>query len=51
VLVEQLGIDPGAELRWLHAAILRQDPTLDVPVAATAGRGGHRDLGRSTCAW
>ena len=26
VLVEELGIDPGAELRRLHAAILAQDP-------------------------
>jgi DNA-binding SARP family transcriptional activator len=36
VLVEELGIDPGAELRRLHAAILAQDPGLDLP-AAEAG--------------
>ena len=39
VLVEELGIDPGAELRRLHAAILAQDPGLDLPAAAEAGPG------------
>jgi WD40 repeat protein/DNA-binding SARP family transcriptional activator len=34
VLVEELGIDPGAELRQLQAAILAQDPGLDLPPAA-----------------
>jgi predicted ATPase/DNA-binding SARP family transcriptional activator len=29
VLVEELGIDPGAELQRLHQAILVQDPALD----------------------
>ena len=28
-LVEQLGIEPGRELRGLHEAILRQEPSLD----------------------
>lgn len=28
-LVEELGIEPGKQLRSLHAAILRQDPALD----------------------
>ena len=37
VLVEELGIDPGAELRRLHAAILAQDPALDLPAPAEAG--------------
>ena len=37
ILVEELGIDPGAELRRLHAAVLAQDPGLDLPAA---GRGG-----------
>jgi WD40 repeat protein/DNA-binding SARP family transcriptional activator len=37
VLVEELGIDPGAELRRLHAAILAQDPGLELPVPAEAG--------------
>lgn len=39
VLVEELGIDPGAELIQLEAAILRQDPVLDrtAPQAGDAG--------------
>ena len=36
VLVEELGIDPGAELRRLQAAILAQDPGLDLPGPAEA---------------
>jgi YVTN family beta-propeller protein len=36
LLVEELGIDPGAELRRLHAAILAQDPGLDLPASAEA---------------
>src|SRR4029079_13798287 len=28
VLVEEIGVEPGAELRRLHDAILRQDPSL-----------------------
>jgi WD40 repeat protein/DNA-binding SARP family transcriptional activator len=36
ILVEELGIDPGAELRRLQAAILAQDPGLDLPPAAEA---------------
>src|SRR5215211_2281245 len=42
VLVEELGIDPGAELRRLHAAILAQDPGLDLP--APVGAGPAREL-------
>ena len=42
VLVEELGIDPGAELRRLHAAVLAQDPGLDLPEAAEAA--GAREL-------
>jgi Bacterial transcriptional activator domain/AAA ATPase domain len=34
ILVEELGIDPGAELRRLHAAVLAQDPALDSPPTA-----------------
>src|SRR5215208_836042 len=30
VLVEELGIDPGGELRRLHAAVLAQDPGLEL---------------------
>src|SRR4029078_4166026 len=34
VLVDQLGIEPGRELRELQQAILRQDAGLDLPAAA-----------------
>src|SRR5215217_3673125 len=33
-LVEEIGVEPSAELRDLHEAILRQDPSLDVEAAA-----------------
>jgi predicted ATPase/DNA-binding SARP family transcriptional activator len=36
-LVERLGVEPGAELRRLHAAILRQDTALDLRPAAGSG--------------
>ena len=32
-LVEEIGVEPGPELRRLHDAILRQDPSLDVEPA------------------
>src|SRR5829696_306125 len=32
-LVDAIGVEPGAELRRLHEAILRQDPSLEPPVA------------------
>jgi WD40 repeat protein/DNA-binding SARP family transcriptional activator len=32
-LVEEIGVEPGSELRALHAAILRHDPTLDLEAA------------------
>ncbi|GAA3397135.1 BTAD domain-containing putative transcriptional regulator [Cryptosporangium minutisporangium] len=31
ILAEELGLDPGPELRDMEAAVLRQDPTLDLP--------------------
>jgi predicted ATPase/DNA-binding SARP family transcriptional activator len=34
ILVEDAGVEPGAELQRLHAAILRQDPSLDLPTSA-----------------
>ena len=34
ILVEDAGIEPGAELQRLHEAILRQDPSLDLPTPA-----------------
>ena len=39
VLVEELGLEPGAELRRLEAAVLAGDPTLDTPVLV--GRGAE----------
>ena len=36
-LTEQLGIEPGPELRKLHEQILRQDPDLDYRVGAPVG--------------
>jgi DNA-binding SARP family transcriptional activator/tetratricopeptide (TPR) repeat protein len=33
----ELGVGPGPALRDLHAAILRQDPALELPVAAVTG--------------
>jgi DNA-binding SARP family transcriptional activator/pimeloyl-ACP methyl ester carboxylesterase len=39
VLVAELAIEPGPELRELHARILRQDPGLDGPVAYRADAG------------
>jgi WD40 repeat protein/DNA-binding SARP family transcriptional activator len=31
VLVDEVGVEPGPELRRLHEAVLRQDPSLDAP--------------------
>lgn len=44
VLVEELGVEPGPELRQLEQAILRQAPELDAPNAGSAatGRAGSR---------
>ncbi len=36
ILGEELGLDPGPELRQLEAAILAQDPSLDAPAIAAA---------------
>lgn len=34
MLVNEVGVEPGPELRQLHDAILRQDPSLEAPVVA-----------------
>jgi DNA-binding SARP family transcriptional activator/WD40 repeat protein len=34
MLIEEVGVEPGADLRALHEAILRQDVALDLPPAA-----------------
>jgi predicted ATPase/DNA-binding SARP family transcriptional activator len=41
MLVEELGLEPGRELREMEAAILRQDPSLNV---APVGRGSATGL-------
>ena len=37
ILVAELAIEPGSELRELHARILRQDPALDEPAGVSPG--------------
>ena len=44
VLVEQLGIEPGRELRELQRAILAQDPELDRRAATTESQSGPEAL-------
>jgi len=39
ILVAELAIEPGPELRELHARILRQDPALDGPAGGSPGSG------------
>ena len=41
-LVEQIGVEPGPELRTLHEAILRQDPALDAPAPPELPRSSRR---------
>lgn len=57
LLADQLGVDPGPELRRLEAAIVAQDAALDTPVAQQAS-GVTRavtflltDIEGSTAAW
>jgi DNA-binding SARP family transcriptional activator len=38
-LVDEIGVEPGAELRQLHDAILAQDPALDLPAPDRPGPG------------
>jgi predicted ATPase/DNA-binding SARP family transcriptional activator/tetratricopeptide (TPR) repeat protein len=42
VLSGELGVDPGPELRRLEAAVLAQDPALDLPAAPPLAAGGNR---------
>ena len=57
-LIDELGIDPGAELRRVEAAVLAQDPALDPPVVVLAdgltvavapppGSSGFDEVGRA----
>jgi DNA-binding SARP family transcriptional activator len=43
-LQDELGLDPGAELRQLEQAILRQDPALDPKGPDPLSPGGSREL-------
>jgi DNA-binding SARP family transcriptional activator/tetratricopeptide (TPR) repeat protein len=43
-LAEELGIDPGTELRRLELAILRNDEALDLPIVSTALVGRRHEL-------
>jgi DNA-binding SARP family transcriptional activator len=42
-LAEDLGLEPGPELRRLHGAILRQESELDVPAAGSPAGGSATD--------
>jgi peptide/nickel transport system substrate-binding protein len=42
VLVEQIGVEPGGELRRLQDAVLAQDPALDLPLAPPTQATGAR---------
>jgi DNA-binding SARP family transcriptional activator len=41
-LVEELGVEPGTELRDLHQRILSADPALAVPGSAQPAEAGHQ---------
>ena len=60
LLVDQIGVEPGTELRAMHAAVLAHDPALELPVALPpelasgspllAGRAAELDLLRTRLA-
>ena len=41
LMADQLGLDPGVDLRRLHAAMLRQDPALNLPALRAADVCGN----------
>ena len=47
-LVDELGIEPGRELRELEEAILRHDPALDLGTATAPGPTGSPFVGRDS---
>src|SRR5215210_6660781 len=49
-LVEAIGVEPGPELRGLHEAILRQDPSLDLPEPDAVDRVRAREEWRADSA-
>ncbi len=42
VLADELGLDPGTELKQLESAILEQEPSLDLPMATARERPSTR---------
>jgi predicted ATPase/class 3 adenylate cyclase/DNA-binding SARP family transcriptional activator len=42
-LIDEMGIEPGAALRELHEAILRQDATLELPTLPSDNAGAELD--------
>jgi ABC-type transport system substrate-binding protein len=46
-LVEQIGVEPGAELRRLHERILTQDPLLDLATTEAAAPEAQPQAGRA----
>ena len=44
LLVEEVGIEPGSDLQRLHAAMLRQDASLDAPPRPDAAAGARDQL-------
>ena len=48
VLADELGVDPGPELRRLEAAVLAQDPALDLRPRLQRPRGPRPDPRAST---
>ncbi|MCV7401162.1 AAA family ATPase [Mycobacterium fragae] len=57
LLAEELGVDPGPELRRLEAAVVAQDASLDIPVAQNVSAVTRAvtflltDIEGSTAAW
>ena len=50
LLVQELGLEPGAALQRLERAILAQDPSLDAPVPEPEGAGAQRRTGSRVAA-
>jgi predicted ATPase/DNA-binding SARP family transcriptional activator/tetratricopeptide (TPR) repeat protein len=42
VLADELGVDPGPQLRWLESAVLSQDPVLNAPASDRKDPDRHR---------
>ena len=42
LLINEVGVEPGPDLRRLHDALLRQDPSLDAPVVGRSNGAGFQ---------